>query len=90
MFAALPPIAGSTPITTPMNEVQSSRNGRERISQITLKCDTARLVIFGAASPGGRAAAHLLDVAHDLREREHADQHRQERNAAFDEVGRRA
>ena len=43
MLAALPPIAGSTPITRPMNDDQSSRNGRDRISQITLACDTARL-----------------------------------------------
>ena len=42
MFAALPPIAGSTPIQTPINEVHSSRNGRDRISQVTFTCDTAR------------------------------------------------
>ena len=41
--------------------------------------------------PGDRVgrtlrASHLLDVAHDLREGEHADQHRQELDAALEEL----
>jgi len=40
MLAALPPIAGNTPIHTPTIDDHSSRNGRETISRITLSCGT--------------------------------------------------
>ena len=43
MLAALAPIAGSTPISTPTNANHSSWNGRDRISQITLAWDTVSL-----------------------------------------------
>ena len=87
MFAALPPIAGSTPMITPMIDDQTRRNGRDRISQITFRCETAeaRGVVDRIREP--RRAAHLLDVGHDLRESEHPDQHRQERNPALAATG---
>src|SRR3954464_1767740 len=49
-FAALPPIAGSTPIRTPTNEVQSSITGRDRISQITFACETTSLGMMSSAA----------------------------------------
>ena len=39
-MAALPPIAGSTPMTIPTSVVHSRRNGLLRISQMTFRCDT--------------------------------------------------
>ena len=64
MLAALPPIAGSTPITRPMKVDHSSRNGRDRISQITLGCDTARLIARSARSlrPPRRPCARPRDM----------------------------
>ena len=85
MLAALPPIAGSTPITTPMNDVHSSRNGRDRISHSHLARARRRALTRALDRVAdARGAAHLLDVGHDLREGEHADQHRQERDAALE------
>ncbi len=52
MLAALPPIAGSTPISTPMNAYHSSWNGRDRISQITFTCRTARFAARSTAAIG--------------------------------------
>ena len=53
MFAALPPIAGSTPISTPTNDDHSSRNGRQRISQITFEWETKS---FGATKAARRSS----------------------------------
>ncbi len=50
MLAALPPIAGNTPITMPMKVHQSRMNGRQRMSQITDRCDTLRLSFVAAAA----------------------------------------
>ena len=49
MLAALPPIAGNTPTTSPINDAQSRTKGRVRISHITFTWLTARLS-FCAAS----------------------------------------
>src|SRR5215510_9084182 len=55
MLAALPPIAGSTPITSPMNDAQRRRNGRDTISQITLPCDTTSRIARAAWSAAASA-----------------------------------
>ena len=62
MLAALPPIAGSTPMTTPTNDDHASRNGRRRISPSTLRCDTARLTARSSAAPA-RAAAPIFSTS---------------------------
>ena len=84
MLAALPPIAGSTPITRPMNVDQSSRNGRDRISHSTFAWRHGEVDICRSFSAAPTDRVDALQLAHDLREGEHADQHRQERHAAFE------
>src|SRR5882762_3760404 len=57
MLAALAPIAGSTPISTPTKANHSSWKGRDRISQITLAWDTVSLAPR-SSEPASCAKAH--------------------------------
>ena len=54
-MAALPPIAGSTPMRMPTSVDHSSRNGRDRISQITLRCETRERLTPRPPSPPAAA-----------------------------------
>ena len=84
MLAALPPIAGSTPITRPMNVDHSSRNGPRQDLPQHLGVRHREVDRRHRSASVDPARADPLDLAHDLREGEHADQHRQERHAAFE------
>ena len=59
--AALPPIAGSTPMRMPTSVDHTSRKGRERISHSTLRCET----VSGGALIGAlvRSAALIFSMS---------------------------
>ena len=84
MLAALPPIAGNTPISTPMNERPQQQEGprQDFPDHLEMRYREAERAVHGVTELGD--AAHALDFGHDLREGEHADQHRQEIDAALE------